>query len=330
MNIIEVFRIGVRDRLYPEVDRVACIGSGLIGQGWAALFALNGYDVILEDMIEEKLKKAVARVEDHMHFLVEAGLGRDAKGALGRIKTTTSLVDAVADVDYVQESVFESYGVKKTVYEEMDRAAPRETILASSTSGLLMTEIQKKAKRYPERCIVAHPWNPSYLVPLVELCPGELTSDETIIRTYNLMEKIKKVPVVLRKEVPGFIANRLSAALWREALDLVDRGVATVEDVDKAVRAGPGIRWAIMGPYLTYHLGGGSGGIEYLIRHIGVPKAAWLETMAKWTETPESAIERAVKGVEEMDIVHEMSLEELERWRDRQLVKILGLLWSRS
>ena len=316
--------------MYPEVERVTCVGSGLVGQGWATLFALRGYAVVLEDLTEEKLDRAVARIEAHMRFLAEAGLGEDVDAAIRRIETKTSLTEAVTDVDYVQESVFESYDVKKAVYAEMDEAAPGDAILASSTSGLLMTEIQKAARRHPERCIVAHPWNPSYLVPLVELSPGELTSEETTRRTYALMESIGKVPVVLRKEVPGFIANRLSAALWREALDLVDRGVASVEDVDKAVRAGPGIRWAIMGPYLIYHLGGGSGGIEYLIRHIGVPKASWLETMAKWTVTPESAVEKAVRGVAEMGIVRERSMEDLERWRDERLVELLRLLWLRS
>jgi len=131
--------------------------------------------------------------------------------------------------------------------------------------------------------------------------------------------------VVLKKETPGFIANRLSVALWREALDLVDQGVASVEDVDKAVRAGPGIRWAIMGPYLTYHLGGGAGGIEYLMRHIGASKSTWLNTMAKWTVTPESVIEKAIQGVNEM--VGDKTLEELEAWRDERLAELLKLLW---
>ena len=311
----------------PEIERIACVGAGLVGQGWAALFALNGYPVVLEDLTEEKLDEAVARVEAHMRFLCEVGLGEDVDAALGRIETTMSLADAVADADYVQESVFESYDVKKAVYAKMDEAAPGEAILASSTSGLLMTEIQKAVGRHPERCIVAHPWNPTHLVPLVELSPGEQTSEETTQRTYALMESIGKVPVVLKKEVPGFIANRLSVALWREALNLVDKGVASVEDVDRAVRAGPGIRWAIMGPYLTYHLGGGSGGIEYLMRHIGGSKATWLETMAKWTVTPESVVEKAISGVSEM--VGGKSMEELEHWRDERLVELLRLLWPR-
>lgn len=308
------------------IDRVTCVGSGLIGQGWAALFALRGYSIIMQDLTEELLGRAVGRVERHIRFLSDAGMGGDVGAALGRIETTSDLRKSVADADFVIESVYESYEAKKGVFAEMDRYSSGEAVLASSTSGLLMTEIQKAVELHPERCIVAHPWNPAHLVPLVELSPGEQTSRETIERTYAVMEDIGKVPVVLRKEVPGFIANRLSAALWREALDLVDRGVASVEDVDKAVRAGPGIRWAIMGPYLTYHLGGGAGGIEYLMRHIGPKKSAWMETMAKWTVTPDSAVEKAIKGVK--DMVGEKPLEELERWRDEQLVSLLQFLWK--
>ena len=310
------------------IRRVACVGSGLIGQGWAALFALNGYEVAMQDLSEEKLAEAVERVRGHVDFLVQAGLGGSAVEAMSRIETTTELSEALGDADFVQESVYESYDVKKPLYGEMDRIAPAEVIFASSTSGLLMTEVQKAMNVHPERGIVAHPWNPAHLVPLVELCPGELTSKETVDRTYALMEDIGKVPVVLKKEAQGFIANRLSAALWREALDLVDKGVASVEDVDKAVKAGPGIRWAIMGPYLTYHLGGGKGGIEYLMRHIGTSKAAWLETMAKWTVTPESVIEKAIEGVEEM--VGDRSLEELEGWRDGYLIALYKLLWNQE
>lgn len=282
----------------------------------------------MQDLTEDILTQATKRVRNHIESLVEAGLGNDAESAISKIETTTELAEALKKADFVQESVYESYEVKKPLYGMMDELAPEDVILASSTSGLLMTEIQKAMNSHPERGVVAHPWNPAHLVPLVELCPGEHTSKRTLERTYALMEDIGKVPVVLKKEAQGFIANRLSAALWREALDLVDRGVASVEDVDKAVRAGPGMRWAIMGPYLTYHLGGGKGGIEYLMRHIGVKKAAWLETMAKWTVTPESAIEKAINGVD--DMVGGKTLEELESWRDGRLISLYKLLWDQK
>ena len=311
---------------YTNVKRVACVGSGLVGQGWATLFALHGYEVILEDISEDILDEALIRIEKQMRFLVEAGLAEKVELALGRIGTTTDLASAISEVDYVQESAYESYTAKKALYSEMDKLTDREVVLASSTSGLMMSEIQKACNRYPERTIVAHPWNPSYLIPLVELSPGKLTSEETTKQTYKLMENIGKTPVVLKKEVPGFIANRLSVALWREALDLVDSGVASVEDVDKAVQAGPGLRWALMGPYLTYHLGGGKGGIEYIMRHIGATKSEWLENMAKWTAVPDSAVEKAINGVQNLRVVREKSFEELESWRDERLAKILKLL----
>jgi 3-hydroxypropionate dehydrogenase (NADP+) len=309
--------------LITGIRRVTCVGSGLVGQGWATLFALAGYQVTLEDVTERKVEDAIKRVEKQIRFLEVKGLAKGANEAMHRLYGTTSLIDAMEKADYVQESVYESYPAKMEIYQKMDEITEPKVILASSTSGLMMSEIQKAAKRYPERCIVAHPWNPSYLVPLVELSPGAKTSAVTTKKTHELMEDIGKIPVTLKKEVPGFIANRLSAALWREALNLVDIGVASVEDVDKAIVNGPGLRWAIMGPYLTYHLGGGKGGIEYLMRHIDISKAKWLESMAKWTETPETAVEKAIKGIHETTLVKKHNLEELEEWRDNRLVDIL-------
>lgn len=308
------------------IKRVACIGSGLVGQGWAALFALNGYEVVLQDITEEKLVEAVERTAHHINTLVNARLAQGFDEAVARLRTTTSLEEALDGADFVVESVFESLEVKCPLFAEMDRIAQANVVLASSTSGFMMSDIAKDMELHPERAIVAHPWNPVHLVPLVELSPGEKTSQGTVDLTYRIMEDLGRVPVVLKKEVLGFIANRLSAVLWREALDLVDQGVASVEEVDKAIRAGPGIRWAIMGPYLTYHLGGGKGGIEYIMRHIGVKKAKWLETTATWTMQPESVVQKAVDGVD--DMVGATALEELEAKRDEYLIALNKLLWD--
>jgi len=312
--------------MIDDIRQVVCVGSGLIGQGWAALFALKGYKVVLEDLTEDKLVEAVKRVGQHIDMLANAGLGSDPMGAKKRLTQTTSLEEALEGTDFVIESVYESLDVKCPLFAEMDELAPKDVILASSTSGFMMSEIKRDMKNHPERAIVAHPWNPVHLVPLVELSPSPMTSKETIDKTYRLMEDIGRVPVVLKKEVPGFISNRLSAVLWREALDLADQGVASVEDIDKAVKAGPGIRWAIMGPYLTYHLGGGKGGIRYIMDHIGVKKEEWLKTMAQWTEYPDAVKEKAVEGVNKM--VGDMPLEELEAWRDQYLIALNKLLWS--
>jgi 3-hydroxypropionate dehydrogenase (NADP+) len=308
------------------IKRVACIGSGLVGQGWAALFALNGYEVVLQDITEEKLVEAIERTAHHINTLVNAKLAQGLDEAVARLRSTTSLEEALDGADFVVESVFESLEVKCPLFAEMDRISPANVVLASSTSGFMMSDIAKDMELHPERAIVAHPWNPVHLVPLVELSPGEKTSQGTVDLTYRIMKDIGRVPVVLKKEVLGFIANRLSAVLWREALDLVDQGVASVEEVDKAIRAGPGIRWAIMGPYLTYHLGGGKGGIEYIMRHIGVKKAKWLETAATWTMQPESVVQKAVDGVD--DMVGATALEELEAKRDEYLIALNKLLWD--
>ena len=312
--------------MIDDITDVACVGSGLVGQSWAALLTLKGYQVKLQDLNEEKLEEAVQRIEHHIDVLVDAGLGSEPEKAKTRITTTTILEEALDGVQFVIESVFESLEVKCPLYAKMDELAPANIIFASSTSGYMMSEIGRDMKHHPERAIVAHPWNPVHLVPLVELSPSPKTSKETIDKTYRLMEDIGRVPVVLKKEASGFIANRISVALWREALDIVNRGIATVEDVDKAVMAGPGIRWAMMGPFLVYHLGGGKGGIQYLMDHIGVKKEEWLKDMAQWTEFPDSVKQKAVDGVD--DMVGGMSLEELEAWRDKYLIALNKLLWS--
>ena len=301
------------------IRRIACVGAGLIGHSWATLFAVKGISVNLQDLKEEILTNALTKIKSNLDFLAEKGVIRseEAEKALRRIKTTTSLSDAVKDADYVQESVFESYEVKKKIFSEMDAEAPPEAILASSSSALLMSEIQKAAAK-PERCLIAHPFNPPHLIPLVELVPGEKTSSETIKTTYEFMLKLGKVPVVLKKEVPGYIANRLSIRLYQEAVDLVDTGVATVEDVDRALSAGPGIRWAIMGPHLTYHLGGGPGGIEH-----------WFETFGQAFFSPSSA-KKVIEGVKEMEIVKTKSMGELVRWRDEKLVELLKIIYGIS
>jgi len=307
------------------IKNVACVGLGTVGHSWATLFAIKGYDVSAYDVSQEVLRTAMERVKASAEFLAEKGLvtEEDAESALNRIRVTTDMTECVAQADYIQESTFESYDAKKKVFSEIDRKNDT-AIIASSTSGLLMSEIQKAAKK-PERCIVAHPWNPPLLLKLVELVPGEKTSQQTIQATYEFMENLGKIPVVVKKEVPGFIGNRLQAALWREALNLVNNGVATVEDVDRVVWAGPGARWAIMGPFLTFHLGGGPGGLKYLVDTIQQGISEWYKSMDDWKFVPYHAAKKAIEGVEQLPIVKEKTLQEMVKWRDDKLVKILKI-----
>ncbi len=197
----------------------------------------------------------------------------------------------------------------------MDAAASPHAILASSTSTLKMTTIQKVVDG-PERCIIAHPWNPPHLMPLVEIIPGKKTSHETVEATREFMAKLGKVPVLQKKEVSGTIGNRLAAALWREAIDLVDKGVAELEDVDKAVSAGPGTRWAVLGPHLSYHLGGGRQGIDYFIRHLGPAMAARWRSLATWAAMSPSVEKKIINGVKGTKLIQEKPIEEIVRWRD--------------
>ncbi|MFH1328501.1 MAG: 3-hydroxyacyl-CoA dehydrogenase NAD-binding domain-containing protein [Candidatus Bathyarchaeota archaeon] len=311
------------------IKRIACVGSGLIGHGWATIFAMKNYQVSLQGIREKSLVNAVEQIRSNLKFLAEQNLvnREEIEAMMERITITTNLTEAVRNADYIQESAPENLDLKKKIFEKIDSESPANTIIASSSSGFAITELQKVTSR-PERCIIVHPFNPTHLIPLVELVPGEKTSRETVELAYGFMEKIGKVPVVLRKEVPGYIANRLSSALWREAIDLVDKGVASVDDVDKVLYSGLGIRWAIIGAHLTYHLGGGSGGIKRFIENIGPTFSHIWETMDPWTAIPSSAVEKIIEGVSQMSIAKKMDIDDIVKWRDRKLVELLKILYS--
>ena len=304
---------------------VGVLGTGTIGSSWASFFALKGMAVRMFDVDGATLERGLAAARSNLDALGAFGLAgeADVAAAKERLRPAGSVAEVACDVDYVQESVIERYEVKKEVFAEMDRASSPETVIASSTSGLLMTEIQKAMAR-PERALIAHPFNPPHLLPLVELVPGERTSATVVTSVRELFERLGKTPVALRKEVPGHIANRLAAALWREAIDLVHSGVATVEDVDRALHAGPGIRWALMGQHMIYHVGGGEAGYRGFIEHIGATFEAYWRSMASWTEIPPEAKEAVVAGVEEA--AKGRSLADLAAWRDEKLAAILKAL----
>jgi carnitine 3-dehydrogenase len=305
-----------------DIKNTACVGTGLIGSEWATLFASKGYNVIIQDKKENVIEKALNRIELNLKFMEEHDLleGGKVKDSLARIRTTSHLAEAVAKADYVQESVPDNYDIKKEVFREMDAAAPASTILASSASGLLMSEIQP-AVGTPQRCILVHPMLPAHLIPTVEIAGGRQTSPETVAFTRSFMEKLGKTPVVLRKEVSGYIVNRLQAALIREAIDMVDKGVASPEDIDTAFCQGIGLRSPITGPFLRMHLAG-NGIADFLANFMESYRYRW-ESMATWTTVPRSAVEAVVEGTEQMAIVKRKSLAEICSWRDEMLVKLL-------
>ena len=308
-----------------EINKVSCVGAGLIGQGWATLFSSKGFEVTLQDVGEAILEKAVESVTSNLMFMETNDFLRqgEADEALKRIKTTTDIAEAVDHVEYVQESVPDNYDVKRQVFKEIDAVAPDSTILASSASGLLMTEIQKATTR-PERCVMAHPMLPVHLIPAVEVVGGEQTSRETVEATYEFMKSLGKTPVMLNREVPGYIVNRLQAAVLREAIDLVDKGIVSAEDVDKAFCMGIGLRDPLIGPFLRVHLTGS--GIEHFFDNYSRSYQYRWETMETWTSIPPSAAKAAVKAVHEMEVVRTKTLEEIISWRDEMLVKLLKVV----
>ena len=301
---------------------VAVIGAGLTGASWAGLYAAAGLEVRLQDVDPARLGAAVERAAAAAGFLAGSGLAdmQAAERGVELLSATTDLAEAVAEVGHVQECVREDLELKREVFAAIDAAAPADALICSSSSGLSISDIQTAAAR-PERCLAAHPYNPPHLVPLVELAPGALTSPQAMDRAAAFYTSVGKEPVKLTRDLPGYLANRLSAALWREAVDLVLRGVATVEDVDKAISCGPGLRWAAMGPHLLYDLGGGEEGIVGHVQHLAGVKEGMLRDLATWTTFPPETGEALHAGLAEEKGAR--TYDELVAERDALLVAYL-------
>lgn len=312
-----------------RIKTIGILGAGTIGSSWATFFAMKGMKVRVYDVDRAVEEKGIVKTFANLDDLVEYGLVvRERLATLKRSIVSAGSIAALVDgADYIQESTAENYEVKAKVFSEMDRLAAPETVLASSSSGLLMSVIQESAKR-PERCLIAHPFNPPHLVPLVELVPGKKTAPAVMDQIKKFFEGLGKIPVMLKKEIPGHIANRLAAAIWREAIDLVLKGAATVEDVDKALCAGPGIRYALMGQHMIYHLGGGEGGYGYFIDHIGKAFGTYWREMATWSEISEDSKRILVEGVRET--MHGKNAVEIARWRDEKIVGLLKVIHGKE
>ena len=312
-----------------EIKKVAVLGgSGMIGSSWTTNFLWRGLPVHVYDVSEDCLKIARGRIRGNLEYLVNKGLLTQEKMnvALGLARYTTSMETAVRDVPFIQEAAPEKYDVKQALLAEVDRYAPAEAVFASSTSGLLITEIAR-ASAHPDRCLGAHPYNPPHLIPLIEISKGEKTSATSVQLAYDFYRLLGKEPIILQKEAPGFIANRLSVALYREAIDLVLKGVCSVEDIDKAVCFGPGLRYALMGPNLIYQLGGGPFGIKGIMQHIGPSVELWWADMADWKKVPPAWPDMAQEGVlKEManrSAEQGKTTEEIARWRDDGILALL-------
>ncbi|MCO6390137.1 carnitine 3-dehydrogenase [Aliihoeflea aestuarii] len=304
-----------------KISKAACIGGGVIGAGWAARLLLNGIDVALYDPDPQACRK-VGEVMDGARRAYEK-MAPDGLPAEGRITYPATIAEAVADADLIQESVPERLDLKHKVLAEIDAHARPDALIGSSTSGIKPTDMATALKR-PERLVVAHPFNPVYLLPLVEIVGGENTGAEAIANAKELYASIGMKPVVIRKEIEAFVGDRLLEAVWREALWLIKDGVTTVEELDDIMRYSFGLRWAQMGLFQTYRVAGGEAGMRHFMEQFG-PCLSWPWT--KLMDVPEFNDELVDLIVTQSDEqTGDLSIRDLERIRDDNLVAMMDAL----
>jgi carnitine 3-dehydrogenase len=311
-----------------NINKISVIGAGVIGNSWVANFIWKGYPVNLWLYKLEEEESAKYTIRGHLESLARNGILGKEKIAqmLELVSYTTSIKEAVEDVEFIQEAMIEDLEVKQKYLSEIDKYAKPEAIYASSTSHLLISEIAKFSN-HSKRCIGAHPFNPPHLIPLVEITipEGDKGSIKSAELAADFYESINKVPIILKKDVAGFIANQIQSAVSEKCSELIENGVCTVEDIDKAVSFGPGLRWATMGPYLIYQLGGGAGGIKGITMHIGKANLEdKSEKAVKELEIYADFIQGEVdKEMESRSPEFGNNNESLRMFRDKLLIKIL-------
>jgi len=255
-----------------KIENIAVIGAGLMGHGIAQIFAIRGYLVTLMDIKDELLFKAIENIRSNLTLMAQKGIGHldGIEPAIARIKTTVDLSEAAAGAQFVVEAISENLELKQKIFQDLDSVCPRETILATNTSVISITEIAQKA-RIRERILGTHFWNPPYLIPLVEVIRGQDTSTQAVGTTFELLKGVGKHPVRVNKDVPGFVGNRLQHALWREAISIVERGIADPATVDECIRFGFGLRLPVLGPLETADMVGTDLTLaihDYILKHI--------------------------------------------------------------
>ena len=299
---------------------VSIIGTGVIGAGWAARFLAKGYIVKAYDPNIDSLEKLKKNIRFAFKSLKKIGLNKHA--SLKKLKVFTNLNDALHETTFVQENAPENEKIKKNILKKIDNIIPKNIIIASSSSGLLPSKIQSTCK-FPERVLIGHPFNPVYLLPLVEIVAGKKTSHTNVKKLKKLYEHIGMRPLVVRKEIEGYISDRLQEALWREALHIINDGVASTEEVDDAIVYGPGLRWAFMGVCLTFHLAGGETGMKHMLEQFGPAlKLPW--TKLKAPELSSKLKESMISGTKKQ--AGKFSIKELEEQRDLFLIEIMKTL----
>lgn len=301
-----------------SADKIAIVGTGLVGRCWAIVFATAGFRVEMYDRDGNALTGALSAVEASLRDLQQFGLVDDPSSAFNRISLEPDLSKALAGACYAQESIPERLDAKKACFEELDEKAAPEVILASSSSGLLASSIAENLKRR-ERCLVAHPLNPPHIVPLVEVVPAPWTDANVVASTKRILERAGKIPIVLNREVPGFIVNRLQGAVLHEAFALVEEGSVSAQDVDKAMTEGLGMRWSVVGPFETIDLNAPRGVGDYAQRY----GKMYLD-FAKQRGLPKPWSNEVIQEINE-SMRKQLSVEEIpdrQIWRDRRLMSL--------
>ncbi len=305
-------------RLAPEeVRTVTCIGAGVIGGGWVAYFLARGYRVVAWDPAPDAEARLRHLVSAAWPALTELGLAEGA--SLANLVVENDLATACAQAEFVQESAPEDLDLKRRLLADIDAVTPAEVVISSSTSGYGMSEMATKAD-HADRLVVGHPFNPPYLIPLVEVVGGTGTDPEVVAWTGAFFRHAGKSVIEMEREVPGFVANRLQEALWREALHMVEAGEATVEEIDLSITEGPGLRWALQGPMLTFHLAGGQGGMAHMLDHFGP------SLLSPWTRLEAPALTPRLRDAVVAGCEREAagrSIDDLVAERDRGVIAIL-------
>src|SRR3989441_11429605 len=303
------------------VRRIAIVGSGVIGASWSAFYLAHGFKVVATDPAphaEENLRRYVDSAWKNL-----SQLGLAANASPKNLDFTPSMKHALTDADFIQENGPERADFKIKLFADLDQASPVDSIIASSSSGLTMTVMQSACK-HPERCVVGHPFNPPHIIPLVEIVGGTKTSPKAIQQALTFYASIGKKPILLHKELPGHVGNRLQAALYREVMYLIEQGVLSVADADAAVSWGPGLRWGVMGPSLQWHVGGGAGGIKHFMDHLMGP----LEGMIKALGNPQ--ISPDLKQTITEGVLQEANNRSVEQLADEENEMLVGLLALRT
>ena len=305
---------------FDAVRRIAVLGTGTIGASWATYFLARGYDVCAWDPGEGWQDRLRRFVDNARPQLQEIGA---ATGAEGSLTLADDPAAAVADAEFVQENAPERAEIKTDLYKRIDGAVSARTVVATSTSGLILSDLQDGVE-FADRLVVGHPFNPPHLIPLVEVVLGSRTDPAAGAWTHGFYTHIGKHAIYVNKEVPGHLANRLQAALWREAVNAVEDGLASVADVNAAIAQGPGLRLALMGPHMVFNLTGGKGGYRAMLDQFGPPIEGWWRDMQKTPVLTPELKAKLIAGIEEE--MGDRSIDDLERERDTRLIALLKLL----